>query len=36
MQPPERHSIEAIKQFLEPLPDTLPFIDESIDGHFAD
>src|SRR6267142_1693881 len=34
MQSPQRHSIEEIKQFLEPLPDGLAFIDKTINRHF--
>ena len=34
MQPAQRHAIEEIKQFLEPLPDSLALIDETIDRHY--
>src|SRR5205807_1698767 len=36
LQATQCHLIETLKQFLEPLPDVLAFIDESIKGHGLD
>ena len=36
LQATQRHLIETLKQFLEPLPDVLAFIDESIKRHGFD
>jgi hypothetical protein len=35
MQAPQRHPIEEIQQFLEPLPDCLSLFNETIYWHFS-
>jgi len=36
MQLAQGHAIEKLQQLLEPLPDVLAFVDETIDGHVQD